>query len=190
MYGAQRIKTGKKLIAFVTPDFQNQPFTSGGIISRRKTPNPNEKEKEELCMKEKEIQSAMDAAKEEPIMLTTTATEMQNNFGKYLNSVIQGQEMIITKNGTPVARIIPQNQAISYLTDSLTGILKEERELYFRRELERMDRESIYEDGALSASARNIKNLMQTQKIPLETAFAWLNIPEAKQRLIKEELKE
>ena len=34
--------------------------------------------------------------------------------------------MIITKNGTPVARIIPQNQAISYLTDSLTGILKEE----------------------------------------------------------------
>lgn len=141
-------------------------------------------------MKEKEIQSAMDAAKEEPIMLTTTATEMQNNFGKYLNSVIQGQEMIITKNGTPVARIIPQNQAISYLTDSLTGILKEERELYFRRELERLDRESIYEDGALSASARNIKNLMQTQKIPLETAFAWLNISEAKQRLIKEELKE
>lgn len=141
-------------------------------------------------MKEKEIQSAMDAAKEEPIMLTTTATEMQNNFGKYLNSVIQGQEMIITKNGTPVARIIPQNQAISYLTDSLTGILKEERELYFRRELERLDRESIYEDGALSASARNIKNLMQTQKIPLETVFAWLNIPEAKQRLIKEELKE
>lgn len=146
-------------------------------------------------MKEKEIQSAMDAAKEEPIMLTTTATEMQNNFGKYLNSVIQGQEMIITKNGTPVARIIPQNQAISYLTDSLTGILKEERELYFRRELERLDRESIYresiyEDGVLSASARNIKNLMQTQKIPLETAFAWLNIPEAKQRLIKEELKE
>lgn len=141
-------------------------------------------------MKEKEIQSAMDAAKEEPIMLTTTATEMQNNFGKYLNSVIQGQEMIITKNGTPVARIIPQNQAISYLTDSLTGILKEERELYFRRELERLDRESIYEDGALSASARNIKNLMNTQNIPLETAFAWLNIPEAKQRLIKEELKE
>ena len=140
-------------------------------------------------MKEKEIQSAMDAAKEEPIMLTTTATEMQNNFGKYLNSVIQGQEMIITQNGTPVARIIPQNQAISYLTDSLTGILKEERELYFRRELERLDRESIYEDGALSASVRNIKNLMNTQNIPIETAFAWLNIPETKQRLIKEELK-
>lgn len=66
---------------------------------------------------------------------------------------------------------------------------KEERELYFRRELERLDRESMYEEGELSANARNIKNLMKTQNIPLETAFAWLNIPEAKQRLIKEELK-
>ena len=35
-------------------------------------------------------------------------------------------KMIITKNGTPVARIIPQNQAISCLTDSLRGMLKEE----------------------------------------------------------------
>lgn len=67
---------------------------------------------------------------------------------------------------------------------------KEERELYFRRELERLDRESMYEEGELSANARNIKNLMNTQNIPLETAFAWLNIPAAKQRLIKEELKE
>lgn len=67
---------------------------------------------------------------------------------------------------------------------------KEERELYFRRELERLDRESMYEEGELSANARNIKNLMNTQNIPLETAFAWLNIPETKQRLIKEELKE
>lgn len=99
----------------------------------------DEKEKEELYMKEKEIQNAMDAAK-------------------------------------------------TFLSN------KEERELYFRRELERMDRESIYEDGALdgalSESTRNIKNLMNTQNIPLETAFAWLNIPENKQRLIKKELKE
>lgn len=66
---------------------------------------------------------------------------------------------------------------------------KEERELYFRRELERLDRESMYEEGELSANARNIKNLMNTQNITIETAFAWLNIPEEKQRLIKEELK-
>ena len=28
-----------------------------------------------------------------------TATEMQNNFGKYLNLIISGQQIIVTKNG-------------------------------------------------------------------------------------------
>lgn len=57
-------------------------------------------------------------------MMTATSTEMQNNFGKYLNIVIDGQQIIITKNGKRVARIIPEEAAVSYLTDSLTGILK------------------------------------------------------------------
>lgn len=52
-----------------------------------------------------------------------TATEMKNNFGKYLNMVIQGEEVIVTKNGKEVARIIPKDASVSYLTDSLTGIL-------------------------------------------------------------------
>ena len=55
---------------------------------------------------------------------TATATEMQNNFGRYLNLVIGGQEVIVTKNGKEVGRFIPRSTAISYLTDSLTGILK------------------------------------------------------------------
>ena len=57
-------------------------------------------------------------------VLTASSTEMQNNFGKYLNIVIDGQQIIITKNGRKVARVIPEDAAISYLTDSLTGILK------------------------------------------------------------------
>ena len=55
---------------------------------------------------------------------TATATDMQNNFGRYLNLVIGGQEVIVTKNGKEVGRFIPKSTAISYLTDSLTGILK------------------------------------------------------------------
>ena len=47
---------------------------------------------------------------------TATATEMQNNFGRYL------------KNGREVGRFIPKNAAVSYLTDSLTGILKEDND--------------------------------------------------------------
>lgn len=55
---------------------------------------------------------------------TATATEMQNNFGRYLSIVMGGNEVIVTKNGREVGRFIPRDAAVSYLTDSLTGILK------------------------------------------------------------------
>ena len=58
------------------------------------------------------------------ITATATATEIQNNFGRYLNLVMSGQEIIVTKNGREVGRFIPKDAAVSYLTDSLTGILK------------------------------------------------------------------
>ena len=63
------------------------------------------------------------------ITTTATATEMQNNFGKYLNLIMSGQEIIVTKNGREVGRFIPKDAAVSYLTDSLTGILKGSDEL-------------------------------------------------------------
>ena len=61
--------------------------------------------------------------------VTATATEMQNNFGRYLNLVMSGQEIIVTTNGKEVGRFIPKDAAVSYLTDSLTGILKEDYNL-------------------------------------------------------------
>ena len=60
---------------------------------------------------------------------TATATEMQNNFGRYLNLVMSGYEIIVTKNGREVGRFIPKDAAVSYLTDALTGILKEDYDL-------------------------------------------------------------
>ena len=56
-------------------------------------------------------------------MLTATATDVQNNFGKYLQAVQMGNEIIILKNGVEVARLISKNKTFSFLTDSLTGIL-------------------------------------------------------------------
>ena len=50
-------------------------------------------------------------------MITTTATDIQNNFGKYLKAVQEGKE---------VARLISKDTGISFLTDSLTGILKKD----------------------------------------------------------------
>ena len=58
-----------------------------------------------------------------------TASEIQNNFEKYMNLLMAGHEIIVTKNGHEVGRFIPKNAAVSYLTDSLTGILTETCEL-------------------------------------------------------------
>ena len=66
--------------------------------------------------------------------VTATATEMQNNFGRYLNMVMNGNEVIVTKNGKEIGRFIPKDTALSYLTDSLTGILKGDSNLNQERE--------------------------------------------------------
>ena len=69
------------------------------------------------------------ANKSEVIVMTNgntavaTATEMQNNFGRYLAMVQGGNEVIVTRNGKEVGRFVPRNATVSYLTDSLTGIL-------------------------------------------------------------------
>ena len=61
--------------------------------------------------------------------VTATATEMQNNFGRYLSLVMDGIEVIVTKNGREVGRFLPKDATVSYLTDSLTGILKGDTDL-------------------------------------------------------------
>ena len=57
-------------------------------------------------------------------MYTVNATEFQNNFGKYLQIVQNGEEVVILKNGREAARLISTESSASFLTDSLTGILK------------------------------------------------------------------
>ena len=63
-----------------------------------------------------------------------TATEMQNNFGKYLGMVMQGNEIIVTKNGKEVGRLIPRDAVVTYLTDSLTRVLNGDSELQKEKE--------------------------------------------------------
>lgn len=57
-------------------------------------------------------------------MLTVTATEIQNNFGHYLQAVQSGNEILILKNGKEVARLISHESSVSFLSDSLIGVLK------------------------------------------------------------------
>lgn len=59
-------------------------------------------------------------------MTTVSATELQNNFGKYLQYVQAGNEVVILRNGKEVARLVSHDRTVSFLTDELTGILKGE----------------------------------------------------------------
>ena len=80
------------------------------------------------------------------VAATATATEMQNNFGKYLNIVMGGGEVIVTRNGRIVGRFIPNDAAVSFLSDQLLGVIAEDRGLdevkeeVFRRRYEIADR--------------------------------------------------
>ena len=59
-------------------------------------------------------------------MKMVTATDVQNNFGKYLQYAIEQGEVVILRNGKRVARIISEEAAVGYLTDSLRGVLKQQ----------------------------------------------------------------
>lgn len=54
-----------------------------------------------------------------------SATEVQNNFGKYLQYAMENGEVVILRNGKRVARIISEEATVGYLTDSLLGVLKQ-----------------------------------------------------------------
>lgn len=57
-------------------------------------------------------------------MMTATATEVQNNFGKYLQLVQAGEEVIVLRNGIEAIRMVSHDKSVSFLTDSLVGVLK------------------------------------------------------------------
>jgi prevent-host-death family protein len=54
--------------------------------------------------------------------MIVSSTEVQNNFGKYLD-IASGQEILITRNGTAVARLIGIKLAEKSLSEQLRGIL-------------------------------------------------------------------
>jgi prevent-host-death family protein len=54
--------------------------------------------------------------------MIVNSTDVQNNFGKYLD-LAAGQEIVITRNGTAVARLIGMKETVSFLSDRLVGII-------------------------------------------------------------------
>jgi prevent-host-death family protein len=54
--------------------------------------------------------------------MLVSSTEIQNNFGKYLD-LASNQEIIVTRNGIPIARLVGMNDSISFLSDRLVGLV-------------------------------------------------------------------
>jgi prevent-host-death family protein len=54
--------------------------------------------------------------------MIVNSTEVQNDFNKYLN-LASGQEIVITKNGTAVARLIGIEVQSKSLSEQLRGII-------------------------------------------------------------------
>ena len=54
--------------------------------------------------------------------MIVNSTEIQNNFGKYLE-MASNQEIVITKNGLPVARLLGMKETASFLSDRLVGLV-------------------------------------------------------------------
>lgn len=75
-------------------------------------------------------------------MMTVSATDMQNNFGKYLQAAQKGNEIIILKNGHEIARLVSKEHTLSFLTDSLIGTLKND----YDEDAVRAERAAKYEN--------------------------------------------
>lgn len=76
-------------------------------------------------------------------MNVATATEVQNNFGYYLKLAQEGGEIRILKNGVEVARLISKDKTVSFLSDSLVGVLANDAD----EEQAREERISRYESA-------------------------------------------
>jgi len=57
--------------------------------------------------------------------MIVTATELKNNLGKYLDLVHHDDSIIITKNGEPVAKIVPFVLDKKAILDNLVGIVSD-----------------------------------------------------------------
>ena len=56
-------------------------------------------------------------------MASVTAFEAKTRFGKLLERVIQGEEVVITRHDKPIARLIPEGRpALSSIAGAVAGL--------------------------------------------------------------------
>ncbi len=92
---------------------------------------------------------------------TITARDANHNFSRILDDVASGREYVVTRNGTPVARIVPERapNGRRVLTPEQERLLAESREWALHREtpadaepVVTFDREEPYEERTQRSS--------------------------------------
>ena len=63
-------------------------------------------------------------------MIVISATEIQNQFGKYLKLVQEGEEIMIEKNGKEVARMLPKGAQAKSVVDELCGVINLDKDYH------------------------------------------------------------
>ena len=53
-----------------------------------------------------------------------TDEEFQKDFDNYLRAVLYGDEIVLTRDGREIARVLPHGKVLSTLSESMLGILK------------------------------------------------------------------
>ena len=68
-------------------------------------------------------------------MESVTALEAKTRFGKLLERVVQGEEVIITKHDKPVARLVPEGRRnIESVRAAVAGLIELRRQIFHRNQ--------------------------------------------------------
>jgi len=83
---------------------------------------------------------------------TVTARDANHHFSRILDEVAGGKEFVVTRNGTPIARIVPER-----LADGRRKLTQEQEEALARSVerlrrgwplgIKKLDREELYDDA-------------------------------------------
>ena len=66
---------------------------------------------------------------------SVTASEARNRFGRLLDRVLTGEEIVVTRHGKPVARIIPAGRPARHeVRAAVAGLRELRRAIAVRRE--------------------------------------------------------
>lgn len=81
-------------------------------------------------------------------MITVTALEAKNRFGKLLDRVARGEEVVVTRHDKPVARLVPaEGRSLTSVREAVARLQQLQEEIRIRTRA----RDALSDDDVLTA---------------------------------------